>query len=103
MPFGLCNAPATFERMMDNLLRHLKWTMCLCYLDDIVVFSKNFDEHLDRLNAVLSCDKEAGLILNVKKCLFAAQKIQILGHGMVVFAQIRTKRKPLDASQHLRM
>ncbi|GFW90972.1 retrovirus-related Pol polyprotein from transposon 297 [Trichonephila clavipes] len=39
MPFGLCNAPATFERMMDNLLRHFKWTMCLCYLDDIIVFS----------------------------------------------------------------
>ncbi|GBN27531.1 Transposon Ty3-I Gag-Pol polyprotein [Araneus ventricosus] len=37
MPFGLCNAPATFERMMDNLLRHLKWTMCLCYLDDIII------------------------------------------------------------------
>ncbi|GFT71205.1 hypothetical protein TNCV_3002051 [Trichonephila clavipes] len=42
MPFGLCNAPATFERMMDNLLRHFKWTMCLCYLDDIIVFSETF-------------------------------------------------------------
>ncbi|GFT52166.1 hypothetical protein TNCV_4493861 [Trichonephila clavipes] len=40
MPFGLCNAPATFERMMDNLLRNFKWTMCLCYLDDIIVFSE---------------------------------------------------------------
>lgn len=49
MPFGLCNAPATFERMMDTLLRGLTWNVCLCYLDDIVVFSTTFDEHLHRL------------------------------------------------------
>lgn len=80
MPFGLCNAPATFERMMDNLLRHLKWTMCLCYLDDIVVFSKTFEDHLDRLHAVLKCIDQAGLKLNPKKCVFGAQQIKILGH-----------------------
>ncbi|UYV77489.1 K02A2.6-like [Cordylochernes scorpioides] len=38
IPFGLCNAPATFERIIDNLLRGLKWTICLCYIDDIIVF-----------------------------------------------------------------
>ncbi|GFV35106.1 hypothetical protein TNCV_1853231 [Trichonephila clavipes] len=53
MPFGLCNAPATFERMMDNFLRHFKWTMCLCYLDDIIVFSETFEDHLIRLRLVL--------------------------------------------------
>ncbi|GFS47974.1 hypothetical protein TNCV_3599291 [Trichonephila clavipes] len=70
MPFGLCNAPATFERMMDNLLRHFKWTMCLCYLDDIIVFSETFEDHLIRLRLVLKCLQEAGLKLNSKKCLF---------------------------------
>ncbi|GBN12921.1 Transposon Ty3-I Gag-Pol polyprotein [Araneus ventricosus] len=80
MPFGLCNAPATFERAMDNLLRHLKWQMCLCYLDDIVVFSQTFPEHLERLCCVLRCIQEAGLILNPKKCLFGAKEIKILGH-----------------------
>ncbi|GFW42501.1 retrovirus-related Pol polyprotein from transposon opus [Trichonephila clavipes] len=75
MPFGLCNAPATFERMMDNLLRHFKWTMCLCYLDDIIVFSETFEDHLIRLRLVLKCLQEAGLKLNSKKCLFAAQRI----------------------------
>ncbi|GFU73002.1 retrovirus-related Pol polyprotein from transposon 17.6 [Trichonephila clavipes] len=78
MPFGLCNAP--FERMMDNLLRHFKWTMCLCYLDDIIVFSETFEDHLIRLRLVLKCLQEAGLKLNSKKCLFAAQEVKILGH-----------------------
>ncbi|GFY23958.1 hypothetical protein TNCV_4896391 [Trichonephila clavipes] len=80
MPFGLCNAPATFERMMDNLLRHFKWTMCLCYLDDIIVFSETFEDHLIRLRLVVKCLQEAGLKLNSKKCLFAAQEVKILGH-----------------------
>lgn len=80
MPFGLCNSPATFERMMDILLRHLKWTMCLCYLDDIVVHSKTFDDHLERLLTVLQCIQDAGLILNSRKCRFGAQEIKILGH-----------------------
>ncbi|GFU21149.1 hypothetical protein TNCV_5115491 [Trichonephila clavipes] len=80
MPFGLCNAPATFERMMDNLLRHFKWTMCLCYLDDIIVFSDTFEDHLIRLRLVLKCLQEAGLKLHSKKCLFAAQEVKILGH-----------------------
>ncbi|GBM56847.1 Retrovirus-related Pol polyprotein from transposon 297 [Araneus ventricosus] len=80
MPFGLCNAPATFERMMDNLLRHLKWSMCLCYLDDIIVFSETFKDHISQLRIVLKCIQEAGLVLNPKKCLFAAREVKILGH-----------------------
>ncbi|GFX23822.1 transposon Tf2-11 polyprotein [Trichonephila clavipes] len=74
MPFGLCNAPATFERMMDNLLRHFKWTMCLCYLDDIIVFSETFEDHLIRLRLVLKCLQEVGLKLNSKKCLLLPKK-----------------------------
>ncbi|GFY16100.1 retrovirus-related Pol polyprotein from transposon 297 [Trichonephila clavipes] len=80
MPFGLCNAPATFERMMDNLLRHLKWTMCLCYLDDIIVFSDTFGDHLQRLRSVLKYIQDASLVLNPKKCMFGSRQIRILGH-----------------------
>ncbi|GFT10931.1 retrovirus-related Pol polyprotein from transposon 17.6 [Trichonephila clavipes] len=79
MPFGLCNAPATFERMMDNLLRHFKWTMCLCYLDDIIVFSETFEDHLIRLRLVLKCLQEAGLKLISKKCLLLPKKRFIKG------------------------
>lgn len=80
MPFGLCNAPATFERMMDNILRGLKWHICLCYLDDVVVFSSDFATHLTRLHQVLTCLTAAGLQLNLKKCRFGARKLTILGH-----------------------
>ncbi|UYV61745.1 K02A2.6-like [Cordylochernes scorpioides] len=67
IPFGLCNAPATFERMIDSVLGSLKWNMCLCYLDDIVVYAPTFEEHLRRLQLVLSCIQKAGLSLNHKK------------------------------------
>lgn len=80
LPFGLCNAPATFERMIDTVLRGLKWKTCLCYLDDIVIFSSSFREHLKRLDEVLTCLANAGLQLNTKKCRFAARSIKVLGH-----------------------
>ncbi|UYV79051.1 K02A2.6-like [Cordylochernes scorpioides] len=80
MPFGLCNAPATFERMMDGLLKGLRWTICLCYLDDVVVFADSFSDHLTRIEAVLNCFKKVGLRLNPSKCSFGASKIKILGH-----------------------
>ncbi|UYV77252.1 K02A2.6-like [Cordylochernes scorpioides] len=80
MPFGLCNAPATFERMMGNLLKGLKWTICLCYLDDILVFSDDFEDHLRRLQLLLNCLKKSGLCLYTKKCKFGAKTITVLGH-----------------------
>lgn len=80
MPFGLTNAPATFERTMDSVLRGLRWNICLCYLDDIVVFSSSFSDHLRRLTTVFDCLASAGLQLNKKKCHFCHRKIKVLGH-----------------------
>ncbi|GBM83446.1 Uncharacterized protein K02A2.6 [Araneus ventricosus] len=80
MPFGLCNAPASFERMMDSVLRGLKWNICLCYLNDIIVFAPNLQEHQVRLRKVLTCIQEAGLTLNSSKCCFGKKKLLILGH-----------------------
>ncbi|GBN63772.1 Retrovirus-related Pol polyprotein from transposon 297 [Araneus ventricosus] len=80
MPFGLCNAPATFERMMGTVLRGLKWNICICYLDDIIVYAPNFHEHKLRLRKVLKCIQEAGLTLNSNKCSFGKKKLTILGH-----------------------
>ncbi len=59
MPFGLTNAPATFQRLMESCMADLYLTYCLLYLDDIIVFSRTFDEHLDRLDAVFKCLRSA--------------------------------------------
>ncbi|GBM50827.1 Retrovirus-related Pol polyprotein from transposon 17.6 [Araneus ventricosus] len=77
MPFGLCNAPATFERMMDTVLRGL---ICPSYLDDIIVYAPNFQEHQVRLRKVLKCITEAGLKLNSNKCSFGKKQLTILRH-----------------------
>ena len=80
MPFGLCNAPVTFQRLVDRALAGLNWTACLVYLDDILVYGRNLPEHNMRLRLVLQALGEAGLTLNVKKCLFAADSVKYLGH-----------------------
>lgn len=80
MPFGLSNAPATFERFMDTILRGLKWEICLCYLDDVVIFGRTFEEHNTRLEMVLNCLEKAGLVLNSKKCRFGERQTLVLGH-----------------------
>ncbi|UYV73827.1 hypothetical protein LAZ67_11001042, partial [Cordylochernes scorpioides] len=80
MPFGLCNAPATFERNMDNVLGNLRWQICLCYLDDVIIYSSDFPTHLKRLEAVLKCFSESNLKLNDRKCRFAFEELEILGH-----------------------
>lgn len=53
MPFGLCNAPSTFQRMMDKVLHGMKWKHILVYLDDILIFSKDWKQHLIHLEEVL--------------------------------------------------
>jgi len=66
--------------MMDVLLLGLKWNICLVYLDDIVIFSRTFYEHLSRLEAVLLGIREANLKLKFSKCSFFALSLRILGH-----------------------
>lgn len=80
MPFGLCNAPATFQRLMDRVLGRLKWEMCLVYMDDVLIFGAGFREHLARLDSVLSAVQSAGLTLNISKCRFCVREIAYLGH-----------------------
>ena len=65
MVFGLCNAPGTFERLMENLLGDLR---CLIYLDDVTVHASTFERELERLRLVFSRLRAANLKLNSKKC-----------------------------------
>ena len=68
MPFGLYNAPATFQRLMQNCLGELNLTYCLIYLDDIIIFSKTEEEHLHHLQIVFECFREHNLKLKPTKC-----------------------------------
>ena len=80
VPFGLCNAPATFSRLMDRILFGLHWETCLFYLDDIIVFSSTWEEHLARLHQVFERLRHANLKLGAEKCTFAAKEVSYLGH-----------------------
>ena len=80
MPFGLSNAPATFQRMMDVLLAGLKWNNCLVYLDDIVIFSETIPEHLSRQETILLRFQKAGLKLKLRKCSFLSTCLKVLGY-----------------------
>ena len=80
LPFGLCNAPATFSRLMDRALAGLAWNICLYYLDDIIVFSSTWAEHLERLRAVFERLRRANLKLGAHKCHLAAREVSFLGY-----------------------
>ena len=80
LPFGLCNAPATFSHLMDRTLAGLAWNICLYYLDDIIVFSVTWEEHLERLRAVFERLRRANLKLGARKCHLAAREVSFLGY-----------------------
>ncbi|KAL5017800.1 hypothetical protein ScPMuIL_003522 [Solemya velum] len=80
LPMGLATAPNTFQLLMDKVLHGLKFRSCLCYLDDILIFSETFTEHLSNIEEVLIRLENAGLKLGPKKCSFAQQSCTYLGH-----------------------
>ena len=81
MPFGLCNVPATFQRLMQNTLGKLNLTYCIIYLDDVIVFERTEEEHLERLRVVFECFREFNLKLKPSKCnLFQSEIIYLVHH-----------------------
>ena len=80
MPFGVCNAPVTFQRLlMDPVLAGLQWSHCLVYIDDVIVLGHDFENHLQNLQAVFQQLHQAGLKLKPIKCTFFQQEVQYLG------------------------
>ena len=79
MPFGLANAPATFQRLMELLLAGLQWKICLVYIDDVIIIGRNFQEHLHNLKEVFERMKEANLKLKPSKCKFCSTKVNFWG------------------------
>ncbi|XP_062595239.1 uncharacterized protein K02A2.6-like [Saccostrea cucullata] len=80
MPFGLCCAPATFERLMESVFAGLHRDICLVYLDDVIVTGKTFEEMLASLRRVFDRLQNAGFKLKAKKCCLFANKVTYLGH-----------------------
>ena len=80
MPFGLCNAPPTFQRLMLNCLGELNLTYCLIYLDDVIIFSRTEEEHLERMRVVFDRLREHGLKLKPSKCEVFQTEINYLAH-----------------------
>ena len=80
MPFGLCNAPATFQRLMEGVLKDLVQRKCLIYLDDILVIGRTFAEHLANLREVFKRLWDAGLRLKQAKCKVVQQAVEFLGY-----------------------
>ena len=80
MPFGLVNAPSTFQRLMEDVLRGLQWRESLLYMDDIITPGKTVDECLERLEHVFQRLRSANLKLKPSKCIFFQRSVTFLGH-----------------------
>ncbi|CAN8072599.1 unnamed protein product, partial [Agarophyton chilense] len=92
---GLTNAPATFQRAIHILLAPFKWRTCLVYLDDIIVFSNNLDDHLEHVRDVMKILRDAGITLKLKKSEFFTDSVKYLGHiirpGQLSINEVRVK------------
>ncbi|KAG3085068.1 hypothetical protein PI125_g19346 [Phytophthora idaei] len=109
MTFGLPNALSTFQRMLNGVLRGLTWLTCLVYLDDNVVFTHGgIEQHVLELACVLERLSAARLTLKLKKCMFAADSMEYLGHELSnegvrplerLVSAVRDFSRPRDATE----
>jgi hypothetical protein len=96
MSFGLCNAPATFQRMMNDILRDFLHKFVTIYLDDVCTYNRTRNEHLKHMRLVLQRFKERGLKLRLKKCFFGLEGMEYLGYT-VLDGKIYVSTKKVEA------
>lgn len=80
LPFGLSNAPGSYQALMNSILHGLHWKIALVYVDDVLIFSRTFEEHLHHLNLVFQRLRKAKLTLKPSQCCLAQSKVMYLGH-----------------------
>ena len=101
MPFGLKNSSATFQRIMDKILRNL-YAFANAYIDDVCVHSRTWEEHLVHLDRVLTALGEAGLTLRLSKCRFAHSQIKYVGH-FIGSGRMSSQEDKLEAIRKINM
>lgn len=101
MPFGLKNAPGTFQRVIDVILSQVKWQYALVYLDDVIIFSKSVDEHFSHVSTGLQLFKSAGVSLKLKKCSLFTNKVDYLGH-VIRPGKLQVAERTTEAIQGLK-
>ena len=84
LPFGLRTAPATYQRLMSHVLSGYIGRFCHCFIDDIICFSRDFEEHLEHLQLIFNRLREANIKLKPSKCVFAKESVTYLGHRVSV-------------------
>jgi len=102
LPFGLSNAPATFQRAMDMILSGVKWQKCLIYLDDVIIFSRTPEDHLAHLDEVLALLAAAGVSLKATKCHLFQTEVEYLGH-VITPGRVAVNEKNTHALKGLRL
>jgi hypothetical protein len=96
MPFGLCNAPATFVRMMNDIVSEFFYKFVTVYLDDVCIYNRTLEEHQEHMRLVLQRVKEEGLKLRLKKCFFGLHEMEYLGY-IVSASKILVSTKKVEA------
>ena len=98
LAFGLCNAPSTYQMIMEECLGDLNHKICLIYLDDLIIFSKTVEEHFERLEQVFQKIKEHNLKFTPKKCKFFQEKVRYVGH---IVSEARIEADPAKTEKVL--
>jgi hypothetical protein len=98
MPFGLCNAPSTFQSLMNHVFRPFLHHFVLFFFDDILIYSKTWTDHLTHVDQVLHLLSQHQLFLKQSKCAFGASEVEYLGH-LVGKDGVRVEPKNIEAMQ----
>ena len=100
LPFGIHNGPAEFQRAMNDIMAQFLWIFIIVYIDDLIVYSKTFEDHVDHLTQILQAVIESGMTLAPKKCFFGFQSLALLGQKVSRLG-LTTQKEKVEAIDKL--